>query len=444
MLFQSKIAAGIDGYYYVLQIASFKKFGHFYFSANTPIILYFFSALSLFNDNPVFTIKFGTLILQGLLYSGIATILHNLTKNVLLAALGVFLVAFSTLHLYFLSEFLSNLGALVFLIWGVFGIIKTLETKKESWFCFANLLFVAAIFSHRSMFWLIISAFFIILIAHCWLKYATSSKRAVIFSLLILFLLFFPLISAWQTIFELPEKFSSELSKYPQNPFRSLVLMESPMLLIVGVSVFLILYFKPQLLRENSIGLILVSISVWSFLFTLNPFLNHQKGVSGIVARLDVLAFLQIAIALPLLFHLLFSYSKKFTLAIVALFLPLLILSWFVPFPVGLRTEYLQTREKLVSELPSMRSQICEKPFIVARHGEQFLVTAILQIPSQQKPPIETEYQCVYWLIHEEENFALIEDSQLRKTFEELNPEQIQSRISANPHLRELLRNSPR
>lgn len=376
-----------------------------------------------------------------MLYLGIATILHSLTKNYLLAALGIFLVAFSILHLYFLSEFLNNLGALVFLIWGAFGIIKTIETKKKIWFCFASLLLLAAIFSHRSIIWLIVSAFVIVLFTHFWLKY---SERIIIFGLTFLGLLFFPLILAWQTIFDLPVRFLGELSKYPQNPFHSLVLMESSMLLIVGVSVFLILYLKPQILRENFTGLILVSISVWSFLFTLNLFLNHQKGISGVVVRLDTLAFLQIAIAIPLLFHILFSYSKKFTFTIAALFFPLLILRWFVPFPVGLRTEYLQERENLIRELPSMRSQICEKPFIVARHGEQFLVTAILQIPSQQKPSIETEYQCVYWLIQENDNFALIEDSQLRKIFESLNKEEIQNRISANPHLRELLRNSPR
>ena len=439
LLFQSQVAVGIDGYYYVLQIVSFNKFGDFYFPTNAPIALYFLSTLAFFTNDPIFAVKFGAVIFQVLLYSGIATLLQSVTRNAWLAVLGVFLASFSVLHLYFLSEFLNNLGALACLIWGAFGIVKTIQTKKKIWFGFAGLTLLAAILSHRSAVWIIAFAFFTVLFTHLWLKYATSPKRAFIFGLLILVLFVFPLILAWQPFFSLPEWFSAELSKRPQNPFHSPVLMESLMLLIIGGVTLSILYAKPELLRESLAGLILISIVFWSVLFTLNPFLNHQKGISGIVVRLDALAFLQTAIAVPLLLFLLFFYSKKFCFTVSALLLSLLFLRWFAPFPVGLRTDYLQAREKLVRELPLMRSQICEKPFIIAQHGEQFLVTAILQVPSQQKPPIETEYQCVYWLIHQDDNFVLIEDSELRKTFEQLSIEEIQSRIRDNSHLRELL-----
>ena len=439
LLFQSKAAASIDAYYYVLQITWFNKFGHFYFSITTPFVLYFLSALAFFTDDPIFAVKFGAVILQVLLYLGISALLQSITKNAWFAVLGIFLTAFSVLHLYFLSEFLNNLGALVCLIWGAFGIVKTIQTKKKIWLGFAGLTLLAAILSHRSAVWIIALAFLVVLLAHLWLKYATSPKRAFIFDLLILVLFFLPLILAWQSFFALPEWFSAELSKHLQNPFHSLVLMESLTLLVIIGATLSILYLKPKLLRESLSGLILASIVVWSFLLTLNPFLNHQKGIFGIVVRLDTLAFLQTAIAVPLLLFLLFSYSKKFAFAIASLLLPLLFLRWFSPFPVGLRTEYLQAREKLIRELPLMRSQICEKPFIIAQHGEQFLVTAILQVPSQQKPPIETEYQCVYWLVHQDDNFVLIEDSELRKTFEQLSVEEIQNQITTNPHLRELL-----
>jgi len=301
---------------------------------------------------------------------------------------------------------------------------------------------------------------FAVLYAYLWLNYAANTKRQVVFGLIILFLLAFPSVLASQAFFVLPDWLLFELLRYPQNPFRSLILMESLMLLILSGATLAILFVKSEILRNSLSGLILVSIVVWSLLITLNPFLNHQTGIIGIVARLDALAYLQTAIAIPLLISLLFSNSKKIAPGIAGLFLPLLILRLFVPLPLGLRSEYLQTREKLSSELPVMRRQICEKPLIVAQHGEEFLATAILGLPSQQKPPVENQYQCVFWLIHQRKadyqiifdksivssngDFTLVEDSEMKKDFEIMSIEERQKLISENPHLRFLFNQSTR
>ena len=460
LLFQTSAAIGIDGYYYVLQINSFLNSGHFYFPTNTPLVLYLLSALACFTDNTILAVKLGIVILQVLLYLGIANLLQTLIKNVRFAVLGVFITTFSILHLYFLSEFLSNLGALVCLIWGAFGIVRLVQTKKKVWFIFAALTLLAAVFSHRSAFGLIALISFAVLYAYLWLNYAANTKRQVVFGLIILFLLAFPSVLASQAFFVLPDWLLFELLRYPQNPFRSLILMESLMLLILSGATLAILFVKSEILRNSLSGLILVSIVVWSLLITLNPFLNHQTGIIGIVARLDALAYLQTAIAIPLLISLLFSNSKKIAPGIAGLFLPLLILRLFVPLPLGLRSEYLQTREKLSSELPVMRRQICEKPLIVAQHGEEFLATAILGLPSQQKPPVENQYQCVFWLIHQRKadyqiifdksivssngDFTLVEDSEMKKDFEIMSIEERQKLISENPHLRFLFNQSTR
>ena len=460
LLFQTSVPVGIDGYYYILQINSFYEFGRFYFPTDAPLVLFFLAILTFFIGTTVVAVKSGAIILQILLCLCAASLLQTVAKNIWLTASGIFLIVFSALHLYFLSEFLSNLGALVFLVWSAFGTIKTIQTKKKSWFIFSGLTVLAATFSHRSALGIIILIFFVVLFAHLRLNYAETFKRRFIFDLMISVLFICPLVLAWQSLFTLPEWLVSELSKYPQNPFRSLNLMESLMLLISSGATFLILFIKPEIVRRSLAGLILLAIAFWSLLVTLNPLLNHQTGITGIVARLDALSYLQAAIAVPLLLSLLFSYSKKIAWVAVALFLLLLVPRFFAPLPLGLRAEYLQTREKLVRELPAMRSQICDKPFIIARHGEQFLVTAVAGLPSQQKPPVEDQYQCVYWLIHQPKidyqivfdnsivsadgDFALVEDFEMRKDFATMPIEERQKLISENSHLKILVEESAR
>jgi hypothetical protein len=455
LLFQTQIATGIDGYYYILQVNTVSEIGSFYFPTNNPFILYFLSILAFFTNDTIIALKIGATILQILLYLGIAVFLRIVVKDLYFPTLGIFLLAFSVFHLYFLNEFLSNLGALVFLIWGAVGVVKTVKTEKNIWYIFTGLMLSMAIFSHRSALGLIVGFSFILLFLYFWRRYGNNKKLNIIFVSIILILFVFPLILAWQPFIVLPEWILLELSKYPQNPFRFHILMENLILLFVSGVTISFLVVKPKVLQKNSAVLILFSIVLWSLLITFNPFLNHQTGITGIVARLDALAYIQIAIAVPLLLSLLYSYSKKITVFVAVFILPFLILRWFVPLPLGLRAEYLQTREKLVRELPLMRSKICEKPFVVAQHGEQFLVSALLEIPSQQKPPIENQFQCVFWLIHQpksnyrilfEQNitssdgeFSLVDDSEMKKSFKMMSNEERQDLLSKNSHLKILL-----
>lgn len=453
-LFQTSAPVGVDGYYYVLQVNSLLKFERPYFSTNAPLILYFLTILTFLVQDTILAIKLGSLILQVLLYIGIAALLWILTKNIWLTAFGIFLTTFSILHLYFLSDFLSNLGALTCLIWGTFGVVNAIQTKRKIWAVFMVSMLLMGIFSHRSTIGLITVICSFTLCSYL-LVNAIHIKWRVILITVILCLFFLPSILSWQSAFVLPAQLSSELSQYPQNPFRSLILMESLVLLISSGAIGMILFFKPEVLRNNLSGLILISIVLWSLTINFNPLLNHRTGILGIVARLDSLAYLQVAIAFPLLLSLLFSFTKKFAFIVITVALPLLFLRPFAPLPAGLRTEYLQVREKLTYELPQMRSQICERAFIIAPHGEEFLVTFILGVPSQQKPPVENQPQCLFWLIHQPKtnyqivfdksvvsskgDFALVEDYEVKKRFKEMPIDERKSLISENPHLSFLL-----
>lgn len=438
LLFYTQAVTGIDGYYYNLQIETFRNEGQFYFSTYTPLVLYLLTALSFLTQNTILAIKVGGILLHIFLGFGIFSSITVLTRDARLGLFGLLITAFSRLHFYMISDFLSNLGALSFLVWGIFGIVKAIQTKKSVWIIFSILFLICAIICHRSAIGLITLFSFTTFSAHLLNNENCIFRCKALAFLAILFLLFLPLILIWQPIFVLPTYLEIELLKIPSLPFTQTALAEK-LMLAVAVALTVSLWFQGNFQKECA-SVALFSVILWGFWLTLNPFLNHRIGFQGVIGRLDILAYLQSAIAIPILISFLIGASRKTGIIAVSLFIVMLIASNFAPLPVGLRSEYLRRREKLVGELPAMRSQICEKPFIVAQHGEQFLATSVLQVPSQQKPPAENSYQCVYWLIHQNESFSLIEDSEIKRIFENLNRNEWQSWISNNPHLRELIK----
>ncbi len=409
-IFAKPLIVGIDGYYYVLQLNSLTEAGNFYFPTNTPLILYFLYVISFFTRDAVSAIKIGTLILQILFYAGIFSLLKSLTKNIQYSAIGIFLAGYSVLHLYFLSEFLNNLGSLVLLIWGAFFLIKLLHSKANLWFGISMLLFLFSIFCHQSAIGLILGVSICLAVSYICVIYATeiTHRLAVILMMfcLVMSVSFLPL------MLTLPDRLGTELSSLPQNPFRPLVLMENSILLITIVVTIIIWLKKTEVLKEHLAGKILLANSVWGILLTLNPFLFHQIGINGIVTRLDILVYLQIAISVPILIFLLSEISRKYALIFALILMPLLFLRMFAESPIGLQPEYLENREKLAKALPAMRERICDSPIIIAPHGEEFLISAVIKVPAQQTMPVESKYQCVFWLIHQPQtNYQIIFES---------------------------------
>lgn len=451
-LFNTTVATGIDGYYYVLQVNSLLESGYLYFPTNTPLVLYFFSALSSVVGDTISGIKIGILLFNILISLGVGSFLYAVTEKGWLAWTGSLLTISSVLHLYFLSEFLSNLGALTFLIWGMNGLVRFVLSKNKNWLIFSATMILASLFSHRSILWLILIFLLLGPFTFFWLKASLNRAHQALFGIILLGLFVSPLVLAWQPMFDVPPWIMSEISEFPSNPFHSSNLLEILMLLIISAVTFFFFFFNPKLFTPNLINVALFSIVVWGCLFSVNPFLNHKAGITGVVTRIDLLAFLQVAIAAPILLSIFFKNKHKIAAVITAFFVSLLFFRWFAPIPLGIREDYLQTREVLVNELPSLRKQICQTPFIIARHGDQFLVTSVLKVPSQKSPPAEGNSPCVYWLVHLQETndqaifnnsiksktgrFALIEDAELKRAFNSLSTYEQRQLLPQNAHLK--------
>lgn len=66
--------------------------------------------------------------------------------------------------------------------------------------------------------------------------------------------------------------------------------------------------------------------------------------------------------------------------------------------PLGAHPDYLERRGRLIHALQPAELVIEPNSVIVAAHGDQFVVTAITGIFSQQTPPVNYDNQ-VYWLL---------------------------------------------
>ena len=133
----------------------------------------------------------------------------------------------------------------------------------------------------------------------------------------------------------------------------------------------------------------------------INPFFIFDSGIQTIIGRIKMLAYIQASILAPIAVWLILQYRKKLMIYTVAATIPLVITSATAPLPFGMQPDYLAEREWLLQNLSENRKELQNIPIIIAPHGEQFLVTYILNVVSQQRPPTETHYNPVYWLIHD-------------------------------------------
>lgn len=232
LLVRSSAAVGVDGYYYVIQADTFRTRGHFYYPTSAPLVLVFFSLISALMPSTVLAIKVGVLIIQASFYAGLAFLIRTLTNDDLLSFLGLFLAFFSGQHLYYISEFLSNLGALTFLIWSAWSFVKYARDGNKSFLILGVGLLVGACLCHRSVPYLVGSFFLVGLAALLGLRLNTK-KGCFIFGILLLLCIFLvPFIISIQ-LFPLPPWVINETSAIPQNPFRPLMVMEGVSLAVV-------------------------------------------------------------------------------------------------------------------------------------------------------------------------------------------------------------------
>lgn len=436
-VFQTSAPVGVDGYYYVLQIDTLKETGMFYFPTSTPLVLYFLTLLSSCIGNTFLAIKIGSLLLELALFSGVAVLVGLLSKSFLFSAFAVFLASISVLHLYFLSEFISNFGGLALFVWSVICLVRYFQYKNKAWMVVAVILLMAACVSHKSL--LGVTALVLLACAANYLTQWTFRNFKYGHLLTFLGLTILPPLLSYQPLFHLPDWFKAENVREIQLPAFSTLMIDWLMLLLTCATTILVATIKPGFFERNASVFVLMAAVFLSGFFFLNPFWNHNSGVNGLVGRLDLNIFLLVAISVPLLLSLVIELSKPLAFVLAALFGAVSLTHLAEPLPQALKDDSVQRREKLIQRLPDLRERICQRPIIIARHGDEFLVSATVGVPSQQKPPETNAFECIYWLVDHDGTQDLIGDSEIRSKFATMSRETKQVWISENPHLRELL-----
>lgn len=452
-VFRYPVAAGVNGYYYVLQINHLTMSGQLYFSTPTPLVLHTLAAFAHLTGNPITAIKIGSVLLHLLLSLGIFAIIQSTLRNPWLGVLGSALAVIPNSHLYMTTEYINQLGALVLLVWAGWCAIRTVHTRRRIGLLILAALLVGAFFSHKS------ALIFAPTLASCFLLVLALTRPGIwkTFAVLVTIILWLgPAIISAQPFFAIPEWLHLQVSFRPHWPFEPSVLAEGLMLAIAASAVlFLVVWLAPRT-RMSGFNFVFGSIALWSLMVTLNPFFNAQAMLSSVAGRSRIFSYVQVALLVPGLIWLNVSVRREAAIYVGAVFIPLLILSALAPLPYGLRPEFLARGGKLIQSLKIQSSEVAQNSIMVAPHGDQFVVTATIGIPSQQRPPESSNYERLYWLLNDvndpvlsissvtlfKDGYAatiLVEDAVLRRRWEAMTRFDRSQLLRTNPHLAKIL-----
>ena len=383
-------------------------------------------------SNPVVALKLGALASHLSLCLGVYVLLKLLTKSNVYALCSVLIIATSSLHAFLLSEFLSNSIAVSFLIWS--GNFALLINRRAGTLAVtaAGLCALLAIFSHRSGVFLLavfVVSFVLFRLMTC--SDATTFRKAT--GLGVTVVLFF----------------APQLTQPPQIlTLGRLALLEKTLLLVGSVS--LLLFIRENEGMNRLMYRFSGAIALMSLLVTLNPFLNRETGSLSVAERLSLLAYIQLAILMPSLFSLSSPILTRWALpACLALSVLFSAISLQMIPPRGLSNEYLSRRAELIDMLRKHRRTLDEVKLVIAPHGDQFVVTDVLGVPSQQKWTANQQ-DIPYWLlqgfanVHRrdsdgtiklDEETLLVRDDRLDELLGSLDISEIRRTLPNNPHL---------
>lgn len=452
------IAVGVDGYYYVLQLNSLLITGKLYYSSFTPVLFYLMSFFNYIINDTTLTIKFTAVALHLLFSLGIYLIISDLTKNKWLGILGCALLTVSNLHLFMIANFIKSLCGLTFLVWAGLNLIKFLETKNKFRLGASVFLSVLAVFSHKSIIFILLTLLFLMFLIYLTFYVFTEKWKhtTVVIFLFILFLS--PQIARYQSFISLPQWLLNEISGKTYWAFGQAIFVEVFFLLVLSFLVISYSVFFRHRLSSTALT-VFCAIAAWSILITLNPFINPDDYSSEpIIERIRALAYIQIAVLTPGLFWMILNTHKQFLPYVLAAIIPLICLEHILgETPHDIKDDYLERRAQIIQNLPKYKEQL-EPSIVIAHHGDQFVVTAILNVPSKKDlTPVEN-YKSVYWLIdYEEKDFnvapgvlpladnskgklsGLIEDTSLERLLETMEEAQRNKFINRNKYLRRFL-----
>lgn len=458
-LFASPYAVGADGYYYVLQVNELLSKGQFYFPTHTPLVLYVLAGVSGLTGDPVGSIKVISLVLHAALCMGIFALVVETTRSRWLGVAGSALAVISGAHLYMVAEYLKQLGAFVFLIWAGWCAMRALRARSKGWALLSAFLLLAASLSHRSAPALALVFTALVLVARFLAPGSVGRGYRLVVLTLLLLLWCSPILIASQPFVSLPEWLRSELLVTPEPPFSSAAALEQ-LIVIVATLATLALIFLGEGGPGGKIPVtVLGAFALLSLLVTVNPFLDYSQPM-GLSWRLSTLAYIQAAVLVPGLIWLT-GRSRRATLLIAAFVLPLIIATRSHSRPFSLRPEYVVARASLLKRLPLYRQRLGPNALVISPHGEQFVVTYALGVPSQQKWPEDSRSRAIYWLLHSVPPDVLrpsmlvimkdgivtqtiiAADADVRQQLERLPDAEQKWLLSNNPHLNELLTHKP-
>ena len=207
-----------------------------------------------------------------------------------------------------------------------------------------------------------------------------------------------PAILEAQKLIQLPERLKGELSIIPHLPFDQYAVGEEIILLLASAAIlFLLTFFKSRLPVDAS-AYLFGSVALWSLIITLNPFLNSSLSMA---LRLRGFTYIQTAVLVPGLIWYSLRLRRELAIYIAAIVLPTMLLSMNLPLPRGMQPKYVSDREALISALTALRPQLDSDPFVIAAHGDEFVVTAVLGLPSSHLLPAPGKHKHLYWLLRQ-------------------------------------------
>ncbi len=455
LLAKSSLALGIDGYYYVLQVTGLFTNGGLYFHSYTPLTIYFLAGINYLIGNSVLAIKIGSIVLHLSLCCGIFSLVTILTKSAWFGILGSIIAIASGLHYFLVVEFISYLGAMTSLVWCIFFSIKAVESKRLRWILASGIFLTMALFSHRAAYPACLAFACLILIVWMTPDKITASKVLILLA-----------VSGLCLIVAALKFFLTDSSNFGVMGFNNIIkknfshLGEVILLILASLTILLLLPTDSKLNLSKSTRIVIISLVLWNFLIILNPFFAFENGLQTIIGRLKVIAYIQAATSVPIAIWLILHYRKELIIYAGALTIPLILMTAFSPLPYGAGTEYLASRQRLLQSLSSHRQELQNIPLIIAPHGEQFLVTYVLNVPSQQRLPEKDSYASVYWLVHNvgksningifiglegepnENDTLIIEEKVLFNYLQSVDSATYRRLVSSNEHLRRLLNDS--
>lgn len=379
---------GLDGYYYLIQLKQLIATGHPYYPTSTRAIFYVFRFISIItHTDATHTIKITACALNVLLNTAIYIFSRDLTERSSHAIWAPLACTVFGSHVAFVGEYVKELAAVTCLAWAAVALSLWLSTRswRHAGACF--LLITTSLTFHRS------AAAIVFAVLGSVLAAVLCSRFRLLIVLIVAIAWVLPLVAAY---FGQPPLFAPDVSlrSYMWWPPERLLLI----LLAAG---FLFWHTGEETNPGGHTEIICLAICIFAVCLTANPILTGD--FSSVIGRVQLTAYLQVAVLVPLVLYLLLK-SRSFmstTLfnCIVGIFL---LLGALLPSPMqGLSVSYMDRRERLVTGLEALRDQVRTEShlnaLVIAAHGDEFVVTAVLGVPAQQH--WHTTSRSIYWLL---------------------------------------------